>query len=79
MVIVVLLDLPQIPSSLIPSKLAEMHCQINREAVGNQDEECGHEGQIRAPPLTSCETLDESFELCAFDFSSVKLTMVHIS
>lgn len=52
-ILIVLSNLPLVPLYLILNKLPETHYQINRGAIENKDQECGHGVQILASLLTS--------------------------
>ena len=69
MIFTVLSNLPSVPRYLILGKLLTMHCQINRGAVENKNENYGHGFQILVLPLTSCGILSKSSKLSVLLFS----------
>ena len=75
MIFTVLPNLPPVPCYLILSMLA-MHCQINRGAVENKNEEYGHGFQILVLPLTSCGVLGKSSKLSMLLFSHLKTGII---
>ena len=76
MIFIVLANLPPVPCYLILSKLLAMHCQINRGAVENKNEEYGHGFQILVLPLTSCGILGKSSKLSVLLFSHLKMGII---